>query len=99
MPNRSSTKLPRAPKGAQFVAIEPDVWDLVVETLEYAQRLTVAPPLMMSDTPAGKRISIIAQAPDASGTVPVGQFTGQILTSLDNAAVWLLDVYVPALPT
>lgn len=58
MPNRSSTKLPRAPKGVQFVAIEPEVWDLVMETLEYAQRITVAPPLMLSDTPVGKRISL-----------------------------------------
>lgn len=33
------------------------------------------------------------------GSIPVGQFTGQILTSIDNAAVWLLDVYVPALPS
>lgn len=33
------------------------------------------------------------------GTVPSPQFTGQILTGLDNRPVWLLDVYVPALPS
>lgn len=67
MPNRPSTSLPRAPNGVQFVAVEPAVWDLVMETLEYAQRISVAAPLIMSDTPAGKRISLGAVVTDDSG--------------------------------
>jgi len=51
------SKLPRAP-GSAPVVIDPRVWNELVLEVERLGRLSVAPPLQVSDGPAGRALSL-----------------------------------------
>ncbi len=71
----------------------------LAEFTSNTHNLTVGTPVWVQyDYDYGHKPRYRFVAGGAGGSESVGEFTGQIHTSLDNVGDWLLDVYVPDLP-
>lgn len=79
-------RIPRAPQNAPAVVVTGALWNLLADSMERVDRVTVAPPLTLADNAAGKQIGIVRQPANGvtvkiTGAAAMGDDPGVYLTA------------------